>query len=166
MNAPDTLDFYAIVLFLHILSAIVAFGATFAYPLIDAVVRRVDVRAVPTWNEARYQIGMRIITPGAIVLLGTGIYMVLDRWKDAGSGWFTAAGIIVVVLLGLGHGVLAPNARRMRDQALRDLDGGAGESGRLSADYEALARKEQLVGITASLLVVAALFLMVVKPGA
>jgi uncharacterized membrane protein len=163
MSAPGHLDFYTAVLFFHILSAIVAFGATFAYPLIEAVTRRVDVRALPTWDEVRYQLGMRLITPAAIVLLGTGIYLAADRWKDAGSGWFTAAGIIVVALLGLGHGVLAPTARKMRDQGRADLADGRDT---LSDTYEALAKRETIFGLLATLLVLVALFLMVVKPGA
>jgi uncharacterized membrane protein len=166
MNAPGHFDFYTAILFFHILSAIVAFGATFAYPLIDAVTRRVDVRALPTWDEVRRQIGLRIITPAAIVLLGTGIYLAADRWKDAGSGWFTAAGIIVIALLGLGHGVLNPTARKMRDQGRADIEAGTMRNGRLSEAYEALARREMIFGLLATLLVVVALFLMVVKPGA
>jgi uncharacterized membrane protein len=163
MNAPGHFDFYTAILFFHVLSAIVAFGATFAYPLIEAVTRRVDVRALPTWDEVRYQIGMRLITPAAIVLLGTGIYLAVDRWKDAGSGWFTAAGIIVIVLLGLGHGVLAPTARKMRDQGRADLADGRDQ---LSEAYEALAKREMIFGLLSTVLVLVALFLMVAKPGA
>src|ERR1051326_1006467 len=113
MSAPGHFDFYAAVLFFHVLSAIVAFGATFAYPLIDAVVRRMDVRALPAWDEVRYQLTMRLITPAALLLLATGIYMAVDRWKDAGSAWYTIAGIIVIALIGMGHGVFAPTARKM-----------------------------------------------------
>jgi hypothetical protein len=166
MSAPDHLDFYAVVLFLHIASAVVAFGATFAFPIIDAVVRRGDLRALPIWNEAQNAIGMRLITPGAIVVLLTGIYMAVDRWDAFGGVWYSAAGVIVVVLLGLGHGFFAPNARKMAEQARTDLAAGAAESGRMSAQYEALAKRTAMVGMLASLLILAALFLMVVKPGA
>jgi hypothetical protein len=166
MTLPGHLDFYTLIVFVHIAAAIIAFGATFAYPMIDAVIHRVDLRALPVWSEARVQIGLKLITPGAIVLLVSGIYIAADRWKDAGSAWFTAAGVIVVVLLGLGHGVLAPTARKMRDQATADLAGGAAERGTMSPEYEALARRETLFGISASLLVLVALLLMVWKPGA
>jgi len=166
MSAPDHLDFYAVVLFLHIAAAVVAFGSTFAFPIIDAVVRRGDPRALPIWHEAENAIGMRLITPGAIVVLLTGIYMALDRWDDFGGVWYSAAGVIVVILLGLGHGFFAPNARRMADQARTDLAAGAAESGRMSAEYEALGKRTAMVGMLASLLVLTALFLMVVKPGA
>ena len=167
MSAPGHFDFYAVVLFLHIAAAVIAFGGTFAYPLIDAVIRRVDLRALPVWHDAQNVLGMRLITPGAILVLLTGIYMAVDdRWESFGGAWFSAAGVIVIVLLGIGHGFFAPNARKMAAQARADLADGAAESGRMSAAYEALARRTRPVGILASLLVLTALFLMVVKPGA
>jgi len=166
MNAPDHLDFYAIVLFLHIAAAVIAFGATFAYPLIDVAVRRGDLRALPVWHDAQILLGNRLITPGATLVLITGIYMAVDRWDEAGGFWFSAAGVIVIVLLGLGHGFFAPNARRMREQAKVDLAAGSAESGRMSEAYEALAARTRVVGIAASLLILIALLLMVWKPGA
>jgi hypothetical protein len=166
MNAPDHFDFYTVVLFLHITSAVIAFGATFAFPIIDVTIRRVDLRALPVWNEAQNQIGYKLITPGATLVLITGIYMAIDRWDDFGSFWFSAAGVIVIVLLGLGHGFFAPTARKMRDQAKTDLAGGAAERGQMSAAYEAMARRTAAVGIFASLLILLALLLMVWKPGA
>ena len=75
MNAPGHFDFYTFVLFLHIASAVIAFGATFAFPIIDVTIRRVDLRALPGWSEAQNQIGMKLITPGAILVLLSGIYM-------------------------------------------------------------------------------------------
>lgn len=166
MSVPDHLDFYAIVLFLHIAAAVVAFGSTFAFPVIDAVIRRSEPSALPVWNEAQNAIGMRLITPGAIVVLLSGIYMAVDRWDEAGGFWFSAAGVIVVALLGLGHGFFAPNSRKMAAQARADLAAGAAQTGRMSAEYEAMAKRGAMVGIFASLLVLTALFLMVWKPGA
>jgi uncharacterized membrane protein len=163
MTAPGHLDFYAIVLFLHIVSAIVAFGVTFAYPVIDTVVRTRDPRSLPTFHEAQIQIGRRIVTPAALLLLVAGIYMVSDRWGDFSSGWWSGALAIVVVLLGLEHAVLIPTARRMRDRAALDVQGAGG--GTLSAEYQQLARQRAAFGGIASLLVVVAVFLMVVKPG-
>jgi hypothetical protein len=166
MTVPDHLDLYTILLFVHITAAVIAFGATFAFPIIDAVVRRSDLNALPIWNDAQNVIGMRLITPGATVVLLTGIYMAVDRWDDAGGFWFSAAGVIVIALLGLGHGFFAPNARKMAAQARTDLAGGAAERGAMSAEYEALAKRTQMVGMVASLLVLTALLLMVWKPGA
>ncbi|HEX5146325.1 MAG TPA: DUF2269 family protein [Conexibacter sp.] len=166
MNAPGHFDFYTLVLFLHIASAVIAFGATFAFPIIDVTIRRVDLRALPVWNEAQNQIGFKLITPAATLVLISGIYMAIDRWSDFGGLWFTLAGVIVIVLLGLGHGFFAPTARKMRDQASADLAAGAAERGTMSAEYEALAARMRAVGIFSSLLVILALLLMVWKPGA
>jgi len=155
------------VLFVHIASAVIAFGATFAYPLIELTLKRVDLRALPGWHEAQNQVGHKLITPGAILLLASGIYMVsTDRWKGVGGFWFGAAGVIVVVLLGLGHGFFAPNARKRRDQARADLDAGAAERGAMSDAYERLSKQVMPVGMLSSLLVLTALLLMVWKPGA
>lgn len=166
MNALGHFDFYALVLFLHIAAAVIAFGSTFAFPIIDMVIRRSDLRALPVFHQAQGAIGMKLITPGAILVLLTGIYMAVDRWDDVGGAWFSAAGVIVVVLLGLGHGFFAPNGRRMHAQATADLAAGAAESGRMSEAYEVLAARQRAVGIFTSLLVLVALLLMVWKPGA
>lgn len=166
MSAPDHFDFYTLVLFLHIASAVIAFGATFAFPIIDLTIRRGDLSALPIWHDAQEQIGTKLITPFATLILLSGIYMAVDRWDDFGGAWFSAAGVIVIVLLGLGHGFFAPNGRKMRDQAKADLAAGAAESGQMSAAYEALAGRARLVGIFSALLVLLALLLMVWKPGA
>lgn len=166
MSAPDHFDFYTFVLFLHIASAVIAFGATFAFPIIDVAIRRMDLRALPVWNEAQNQIGFKLMTPGAIVVLITGMYMASDRWDEFGGLWFSLAGGIVLVLLGLGHGFFAPTARKMRDQARTDIAAGAAERGTMSAEYEAMAARVRAVGIFSTLLVLLALLLMVWKPGA
>lgn len=166
MSAPDHFDFYAFVLFLHIASAVIAFGVTFAYPIIDMVIRRSDLRSLPVFHQVQGALATKLITPGAIVVLLTGIYMAVDRWDDFGGFWFSAAGVIVVVLLGLGHGFFQPTGRRMYAQATTDLAAGAAERGEMSAAYEALAARTRVVGIISSLLVLTALLLMVWKPGA
>jgi hypothetical protein len=166
MSAPDHFDFYTFVLFLHIASAVIAFGVTFAYPIIDIVIRRSDLRSLPVFHQIQGALATKLITPGAILVLLTGIYMAVDRWDDFGGFWFSAAGVIVVVLLGLGHGFFRPTGRKMYAQATADLAAGAAERGTMSAEYEALAGRVRLVGMLSSLLVLTALLLMVWKPGA
>lgn len=167
MNAPGHLDFYAIVLFLHIVAAIAAFGLTFASPLIDAVIRRLDPRSLPVYHELQIQLDRRLVTPAAIVVLIAGIYLAADRWSNAGSGWYSAAGVIIVTILTIDHAELIPNARRLRDRAALDVKDAAGrETVALSGDYEQLARRRTLFAAINSALVVVAVFLMVVKPGA
>lgn len=167
MSAPGHLDFYTVVLFFHILAAIAAFGVTFAYPAIDQVVRTRDPRALPLLHEMQIQIGRRVVTPAAIVVLIAGVYMATDRWSDLSSGWWSGAFAILVVILGIEHAIMIPLARRLRDRAALDAQGsgGSGDTITLSAEYERLARQRTLFGGAVSLLVVVAVFLMVVKPG-
>jgi hypothetical protein len=163
---PGHLDFYAVVLFLHVTSAVIAFGAWFAFPIVDLTIRRVDLRSLPTWNEAQNQIAFKLMTPFATLLLITGIYMVsTDRWDGAGEAWFKASALIIVVLLGLSHGLLAPTARKLRDRAREDLAAGAAERGRMSDEYARLATRQRVVSALSMLLVLTALLLMVWKPG-
>jgi len=166
MSAPDHFDSYTLVLFLHIASAVIAFGVTFAYPIMDMVIRRSDLSALPIFHQLQGALATKLITPGAIVVLLTGIYMAVDRWDDFGGFWFSAAGVIVVVLLGLGHGFFRPTGRKMYAQATADLSAGAAERGAMSAEYDALAQRVRLVGMLSSLLILTALLLMVWKPGA
>lgn len=162
---PGKLDFYAIVLFLHIAAAVIGFGALFAFPLVSAAVRRGDPRSLPAWHEAQIQIARKLFTPGATLVLVTGVYLAIDRWRDTGP-WFSIAGVIVVVVLGLAHGYLIPRARRLRDQARQDTAGGDGQGARLSEAYDALAASTAKVGALNGLLILIALLLMVWKPGA
>ena len=55
-----------------------------------------------------------------------------------------------------------PTDRRLGPMVQRDLD----ESGKPSDEYLRQARTEGIVGAVAGLLVIAAIFLMVTKPGA
>ncbi len=165
MNAPGHVDFYAIVLFIHIVAAIAAFGVTFAYPAIDAALRRIDPRSLPAYHELQIQITQRVITPAAAIVLIAGLYMAIDRWKHVSSGWWSGALVLLIVILGIEHAVLLPNARRLRDRATRDVEASAGATVTLDAEYEQLARQRQIFGGVVQLIVVVVVFLMVVKPG-
>lgn len=162
MTAPGHIDFYAIVLFVHIAAAIVAFGVTFVYPIADGVARKLDPRSLPVLHESQIQIARKLVTPAAVLVLIAGVYMASDRWSDVSSGWWSGAFALLIVILGITHAVMIPLERRLRDRAALDAQGG----GTLSAEYDGMARQHTLFAGLVSLLVVVAVFLMVVKPGA
>jgi uncharacterized membrane protein len=168
MNAPGHVDFYSIVLFIHIVAAVVAFGVSFAYPLIEGVARKMDPRSLPSVFEAQMAISRRLTAPAAVVVLVAGIYMATDRWDSFSSGWWSGALVLLIVIVGLDHGFMVPNARRLRDLAALETQrsGEAGTAVTFSADYERLMRQRAIVGSVMWLLVLAAFFVMVVKPGA
>jgi len=79
MNAPGHFDFYTFVLFVHIASAVVAFGATFAYPVIELTLKRVDLRALPGWHEAQNH--RRVMPIGMLSSLLVLTALLLMVWK-------------------------------------------------------------------------------------
>lgn len=166
MTAPGHIDFYVIVLFVHILAAIVAFGVVFAYPVIDQVVQGRDPRSLPLWHEAQVQVSRKVVTPAALLVLIAGVYMASDRWSDLSSGWWSGAFACLIVIVGIDHAIMNPLAKRMRDRAALDVQGGAGGGAvALSDEYRRMAGQRMAFGALMMLLVVAAVFLMVVKPG-
>ena len=152
---------YDIVLTVHVLAVVVAFGVVFAYPVLDAWFRRAVPGNVAALHRLHLQLGSRVISPAMVVVLLAGLYLALDRWS-LGAPWISATFAILFVLFGLMGGVLTPADRRLVQLAER----GAGAGGAPSADYERERRKADLFGSLALALVVVAIFLMVAKPGA
>jgi uncharacterized membrane protein len=108
-NQPDKVSFYNVVLFLHVLSAIVAFGITFTYPLIFAsLTRNGNLRHLAWGHRTQVQIERFILSPAATLLLLCGIYMASDGiygWKST----FVSVGLAgLIVIMGLLGGVLIP----------------------------------------------------------
>jgi uncharacterized membrane protein len=153
--------FFDVVLTVHVLAVVVAFGVVFAYPVLDAAFRRAVPGDVAALHRLHLQLGRRVISPAMLVVLLAGVYLALDRWS-LGDPWISATFAILFVLFGLMGGVLTPADRRLAGLAERD----AGAGGALSAEYERARRKADLARALTLVLVVVAIFLMVAKPGA
>lgn len=155
------ITFYDVVLTVHILAVVIAFGVVFAYPLIDAQVRRASPGDLAALHRLHVVLARRLITPAMTVVLIAGLYLALDRWS-LGDPWISATFAILFVLFGLNGALLTPIDVRLAELAERDRAGG----GAASADYEREARRAALFGGLSLALVVVAIFLMVAKPGA
>jgi uncharacterized membrane protein len=160
MLAP-AIVLYDVVLFVHVLAVLLAFGVTFAYPLLDAHVRRTNRGDLVALHRFQVFLTSRLITPAMVVVLVAGIYLATDRWS-LGDPWIAVTFAILIVLFGLAGAVLTPTERRLLELGQRD----AGSGGEASPDYEREARRYAMVGRLFGLLVVVAVFLMTVKPGA
>jgi len=152
---------YDLVLTVHVLAVVVAFGVVFAYPVLDAWFRSAVPGNLAALHRLHLQLGRRVISPAMTIVLLAGLYLALDRWS-LGDPWISATFAILFVLFGLMGGVLTPADRRLVQLAERDAAAGGGPS----AAYERERRRAELVGGLALALVVVAIFLMVVKPGA
>jgi Domain of unknown function (DUF1772) len=161
--------FVDFVLAVHILAVVVAFGVTFAYPLIFAAARRADPSVMPWWFSVIQRIDRYIVNPGLAVVVLAGIYLASEehRW----SAFFVQWGIGVAVVIGAVVGsFMIPREGKLAKIAERDLAaaGGAGarEGSPWSAEYEKLFKQVSIGGALLDLLVVITIFVMATHAGA
>jgi uncharacterized membrane protein len=157
--------FYNLVLFVHITSAIVGFGVTFAYPVIFAALRPKDLSHAPWFHRVQGDVGKRVISPAAGLILLSGLYLTWKSAYDFGDAFVGAGIAIIVILMGLGGAFFSRKEDQLVEFAERDLAAGLGAEGSLSEEYERINRQVAMVGMLSSFLVLVAVFLMVVKPG-
>jgi hypothetical protein len=158
-----SIQFFDVVLFVHVAAAVVAFGATFAYPFFQAVVERTSPRSVPAMWRAMHTSDTYLVIPGAIVLLAAGIYMTIDRF-DFGFLFITAGLAGWVALLLLGALYFGPSEKRLAELAERDIAAAGDGEVELSAEYRELSKGYERIGALAGLLIVIVVFFMTVKP--
>jgi len=78
--------FYEVILALHIAAVVVAFGVTFAYPIIFAVIGRQDPRALGALHRAELAVSQRLIMPGLAVVIVAGLLILRRRRSDREPG--------------------------------------------------------------------------------
>ncbi len=176
--ATPAVAFANFVLAVHILAVVVAFGATFAYPLIFAAARR-NPSVMPWLFSVIQRIDRYIVSPGLAVVLVAGIYLASSEhhW----SSFFVQWGIGAVVLIGAAVGsYMIPREGKLAKVAERDLaaaaaggagwrrpgTGPAGGASPWSAEYEKLFRQVSIGGALLDLLIVITVFLMATHAGA
>jgi len=149
------LEFYDVVLAIHVMAIVLAFGVTFAYPLMGPYMGKNAPQALPAFHRLQERIGKLLITPFAALAFVTGIYLAADA--DLFSKvWVTVPMIILIVLLGLGGAFFAPTARKLAELAETKPGG---------PEYMAKVAQSAKVGMLADVLVLTAIFFMVAKPG-
>jgi len=155
---------YEIVLAVHIMAVVVAFGVTFAYPIMFAVAARADQRTLPTMHRVEYTIERWLINPGLLVVVLAGIYLASDghHWSEFFVQWGLGAVVVIGALVG---SVMIPTARRAEAAAARDI-AAAGDGGAvtLGEEYQGLVRRLSTVGTLLSVIVLVTILIMVVKP--
>jgi hypothetical protein len=83
MTSIPAVTFPDVVLAIHIMAVVIAFGVTFAYPIVFAVFGKADPRSLPALYRAVHTIGTRLILPGLGVVIVAGIYLAshLHMWS-------------------------------------------------------------------------------------
>ncbi len=142
---------YRIVLFLHILSAMVAFAPAFVHPLLGNQLKADDSPARPTIFGYMVTNGMRIYGTALIIngLLGFGLAGMSDDFFKLSQGWLMAAILIWIAMNGILHG------------AIRPTEAAIARGNSSDANEQKLA----FSGMAITLLLFVQLYLMIWKPG-
>jgi uncharacterized membrane protein len=154
---------YDVVLAVHIMAVVIAFGWTFSLPIVYAVAVKRDPRSLPLLHRIELLISRYLLNPALVVVLAAGIFLASDghHWKEFFVQWGLG---VVIVLGGLVGAVLMPAAKRAEAAARRDLEGYAGGDFQPGEDYRRATRTLNTVGSLASLLVLITIAFMAIKP--
>lgn len=162
--------FYTFVLAVHIAAVVIAFGVTFAYPVMYAVGIGREPASMPGLHRIQDSVGKFVISPFLGLALLAGIYLAskLHTWSDFYVQW----GIGVIVVLGaLGGAFFAPRERKLAELAERDVaaSGGppaTGDGFAFSDEYRSLRRQIFTVNLAANVLVLLTIYFMTAQTGA
>jgi len=154
---------YDYVLALHIIAVVLAFGWTFALPIMFAFAAKQDPRGLPLLHRIEVRVSRMMLNPGLVVILAAGIYLASDghHWKEFFVQWGLAA---VVIIGGVVGAVLMPASKKAAEVAARELESYSGGEFAPSEEYRALTRRLTVFGSAASLLVLVTIVIMAVKP--
>jgi uncharacterized membrane protein len=157
---------FEISVFIHVAAVVVGFGATFAEAIAFPVAMKLDPRHLPYVYALQLAINRFFVGPAMVLILLTGFYQVSEGNFSLGDFWISGTLAIVIVLGGINGAYFIPTDKRLAAMAEREIAAGGGGDVVMSEDYLAQARREGMIGALAGLLVIAAIFLMVTKPGA
>ena len=155
------IEFYDISVFVHVAAVVIGFGATFAEAIMFPVAMQAGPQHLPYVHRLQLAINQRMTTPALGLIILTGVYQTVDRWEFS-DFWISATFVIALVLGALSGAYFIPSDRRLGPLVERDL----AENGAPSEAYLAQAKRQGMIGGLAGVLVLAAIFLMVTKPGA
>lgn len=147
--------FYDVVTAVHVMSIVLAFGVTFAYPIMGPYLGKNHPGSLAAFHGVQERIGKFLITPFATLALLTGIYLASDR-DYFGEIWVQVPMAILIILLGMGGAVFSPLERKAAELAANPA----------SPEYQATVAKVARAGQLAGVLILVAIFFMVAKPGA
>jgi len=139
---------YNIVLFLHILTAIVGLAPVAVDPVV-AMKWADDKPALQKFSATMAEANQKIFGNALILtgLLGFGLSGMSDEFYELSQGWIVAAVIVWIAMVGVLHGVLIPGAKAF------------------AAGDEGAQERLQRIGPVFTLLTLVMLYLMVFKPG-
>ena len=140
---------YNVMLFIHILSAIVAFAPAFVWPFVSMRLKKAGKPVGPTISELAGGNSLKIHGPSFVVtgFVGFGLAGMSEKVFKMSQLWLSGAALLWFVGMGIFFGILHPAEKRVAN-----------------GDESAEKQIAMFSGIL-HLIVVVALYLMIWKPG-
>jgi hypothetical protein len=163
MTIAPAASLYDFVLAVHIMAVVVAFGVTFAYPVMFAVGAKQDPRSLPVLHRIEYTIERTLINGGLVLVVAAGVFLASDghHWSEFFVQWGLTAAIVIGGLVGA---VMIPTAKRAEQLAMRDIAAAGDGTIEMSEEYRATVRRLSTVGTLLSVLVLVTILFMAVQP--
>jgi uncharacterized membrane protein len=163
-------DAYKIVLTLHILCAIVGFGAVFLNGIYFAQAksrRGAEGLAISEANLLVSKVGQYFIY--AVFVLGIVLVLLGDEVVEFGQTWVWLSIVLYVGALGISHGLLLPRVHRhlalQRELVLGPPAATAAGPASHDAELEVLGGRIAMFGSILNVTLIVLLALMIFKPG-
>jgi uncharacterized membrane protein len=152
---------YDVSVAVHVAAAVVGFGATFSYPVIQLVAERRDRRSLATAHATILAISRWIAVPATLVVGATGGYQVAAGPYGLADAWVTVGLSLYVAIMLVAVAYLAPCYARAERAARAMADAGTDE---LSPEYLRATRGINVAGPVVAAAVLATVVLMELKP--
>jgi uncharacterized membrane protein len=166
MEALLGISLYRASVVVHVIAVILAFGPTFAFPVIQVTAEKRFPRQLPFALTVIDRISRGIVVPSAVLVGVTGIYQALDGPFELGTDSWMDAGLALWALILAGALLIYNPAIRRARAAAERMIADAGPSGEvtLSNEYRRTTRLANVVGTGLSIAVLVVVYLMEVKP--
>jgi len=165
---PLAVTNYDFSVFLHVTAVVVGFGATFSESVMFPVAMKMSARHLPYVHRLQLVLNQFFALPALVVVAASGIYQMDEGGWHYGDFWVSGT-ITILIVIGLtnvfffiptDHRLLPVIQRAIADAGDREL-----QLADLPPEYQRWGRAEGIVGSLMGILLVAAVFLMITKPG-
>jgi uncharacterized membrane protein len=159
--------FYELSVALHVMAVVLAFGPTYAFPIVQITAERRYPHALPFALHAIDRVNRGMVIPIAVLVGITGLYQAIDGPYEFGRDqWMDIGLTLYLISLALALWTYRPSVMERAIAAAEKMAEGAapGAQVALSDEYRAVMRLPNLVGTILGPLVLIIIYLMVIKP--
>ena len=157
------LSTYSVVMALHIMAVLVAYGVPLAAPIFVPYVRRNHPRALPGLHDVQHRLNIMLTGPATVLVLLFGAYMASKHhlWDEV---WVDVP-IAIIATIAVVGGYVVKATERLTELARTDVAAaGATDAVSFSAAYDAQYRRYLAVETFLGAIVLVAVFFMAAKP--